>query len=59
MSSLKGQYPEESGSKLEWCGLRRCGGLVVSVPAARLPVLGSNLGLGPLHSAVAGQQIAL
>ena len=29
---------------------RRCGGLVVRVPASRLPVLGSNLGLGPPHS---------
>ena len=27
--------------------LRRCCGLVVSVPASRLPVLGSNLSPGP------------
>ena len=32
--------------------LRRCCGLVVSVPASRLPVLGSNLSPGPPHSAV-------
>ena len=37
--------------------LWRCGGLVVSVSASRPPILGSNLGPGPLQSAGAGRQI--
>ena len=40
---------EEGGIKK-----RRCGGLVVSVPASRSPVPGSNLGPGPPQSAVRG-----
>ena len=40
-------------SSLElWWFLRKCGGLVVSVPASRLPVQGSTLCPGPPQSAV-------
>ena len=47
---------------LRRCGglARRCGGLVVSVPASRSPVHGSNLGRGLTpQSGLQGRQIAL
>ena len=49
-------FKDTGGLLRRWCGglSRRCGGLVVGVPASRPPVPGSNLNYGGLPKNIYG-----